>query len=55
MTRVKGAIYRNEIFLVPTIGVIKKTGGYRCRYLIAFAWLHFRISIRLFKQMEDKP
>ena len=51
MRRVECAIYEDQIFFAPAIGIIVRhsDSGYLYRYRLAFAWLSFRVSIGFLK------
>ena len=51
MRRVECAIFEDQIFFAPAIGIIVRhsDSGYLYRYRLAFGWLSFGVSIGFLK------
>ena len=52
--RIESRIYRTELFIIPTIGIVRMMYGlYGYKYRLAFAWLNYRISIGFMKAVGE--
>jgi hypothetical protein len=50
MRRVECAIFENQFFFAPAIGIVRHSdSGYLYRYRLALAWLSFGVSIGFLK------
>lgn len=48
MINYKGAIIENQIFIIPTFGIINESKYYGYKVIaIAFAWLHLRCKFEI--------